>query len=37
MIIIKNDNNGKKKEPRACSLIPCIGTRRMCGNPKMGL
>jgi len=37
MIIIKNDNNGKKEEPRACSLIPCIGIRGMCGNPKMGL
>jgi hypothetical protein len=37
MIIIKNDNNGKKEEPRACSLVPCIGTRGMCENPKMGL
>jgi len=37
MIIVQNDNNGKKEEPRACSLVPCIGTRGMCGNPKMGL
>jgi len=37
MIIIKNDNNGKKEERRAYSLVPCIRTRRMCGNPKMGL
>jgi hypothetical protein len=37
MIIGKNDNNGKKEEPRACSLVLYIGTRRMCGDPKMGL
>jgi hypothetical protein len=37
MIIIKNDNNGKKEELRACSLIPCIGTKRMCGNPNIRL
>jgi hypothetical protein len=37
MIIIKNDNIGKKVKPRACSLIPCIGIRGMCGNPKIKL
>jgi hypothetical protein len=37
MIIIKNENNGKKEKPKACSLLPCIGTRGMCGNPKMEL
>ncbi len=36
MIIIKNDNNGKKVEPMACSLVPCIGTRGMSENPKIG-
>jgi hypothetical protein len=37
MIIIKNDNNGKKEELRACSLVPCIGTIQMCGNPNVKL
>jgi len=32
MIIIKDDNNGKKVELRACSLVPYIGTRGMCEN-----
>jgi len=37
MIIIKNDNNGKKEELKACSLVPCIGIKKMCGNPNIKL
>jgi hypothetical protein len=37
MIIIKNDNNGKKVKLKVCSLVPRIGTKGMCGNPKIEL
>jgi hypothetical protein len=37
MVIPQNDNNGEKDELRPHSLVPCIKTKKKCGNSRMGV
>jgi hypothetical protein len=35
VVLLQNDNNGKKDEQRAYSLVACTKTKKVCGNSRM--